>query len=147
MGVYASWNDGQSWVSLRNGLAAVPVLETVVQPRDGDLIIATHGRGLYILDDIRPLEQLADAMKGEKDVFLFDGPPAIRWQTWGRDNPLGAKEWIGQNPPLGAMIDFYSKGSAGPATIQIPRRRPASTLTMVVPVTARRESRDLGFPV
>ncbi|HEY6357571.1 MAG TPA: hypothetical protein VIX35_04975, partial [Vicinamibacterales bacterium] len=92
--------------------------------------------GLYILDNIRPLEQLADAMKGEKDVFLFDGPPAIRWQTWGRDNPIGAKEWIGQNPPLGAMIDFYSKGSAGPATIQIATAAGQHIRTMVVPVTA-----------
>ncbi len=135
LGVYASWNDGESWVSLRNELPAVPVLETVVQPRDGDLIIATHGRGMYILDDITPLEQLADAMKGDS-VFLFDGPPAIRWQTWGRDNPIGAKEWIGQNPPLGAMIDFYSKGSAGPATIQIATAAGQHIRTMVVPVTA-----------
>jgi photosystem II stability/assembly factor-like uncharacterized protein len=136
LGVYASWNDGASWVSLRNGLPAVPVLETVVQPRDGDLIIATHGRGIYILDDIRPLEELADATKGEKDIFLFDSAPAIRWQTWGRDNPIGAKEWIGENPPLGAMIDFYSKSATGPATIQIATAAGQRVRTMLMPVTA-----------
>jgi photosystem II stability/assembly factor-like uncharacterized protein len=148
LGVYASWNDGQSWVSLRNGLPAVPVLETVVQPRDGDLIIATHGRGIYILDNIRPLEQLADAMSGAKgDVLLFDGPPAIRWQTWGRDNPIGAKEWTGQNPPLGAMVDFYSKTSTGPATIQIATAAGQAIRTLVVPVTAgvNREIWDLRY--
>lgn len=134
LGVYASWNDGQSWVNLRNGLPAVPVLETVVQPRDGDLIIATHGRGIFILDNIRPLEQLADAMKSQ--VFLFDGPPAIRWQTWGRDNPIGEKEWIGQNPPLGAMIDFYAKDAAGPATITIASSSGQHIRTMAVPVSA-----------
>jgi photosystem II stability/assembly factor-like uncharacterized protein len=116
LGIYGSWNDGQSWVNLRNGLPAVPVTEAVVHPREGDLIIATHGRGIFIMDNIQPLRQMAAATKA--DAFLFAGRPAIRWQTWGRDNPLGSQEWIGQNPPMGAMIDFYMK-SAGPATITV----------------------------
>ncbi len=116
LGVYASWNDGKLWVSLRDGLAAAPVMELLVQPRTNDLIMATHGRGLYIMDNIQPLRQLAAAMK--TDAFLFDGPPAVRWQTWGRDNPLGSKEYTGQNPAPGGMIDYYLK-SAGPAKITI----------------------------
>jgi hypothetical protein len=52
------------------------------------------------------------------DAFLFDVRPAIRWQTWNRDNPLGSKEWTGENPPLGAILSFYVK-SAGPATLAI----------------------------
>jgi photosystem II stability/assembly factor-like uncharacterized protein len=132
LGVYASWNDGQSWVSLRNGLPAMPVLETVVQPRDGDLIIATHGRGIFIMDNIRPLEQLADAMKGES--YLFDPPTAIRWQKWGRDNPIGAKEYIAQNPPTGAMIDFYAKNGGTPATMKITNATGQTVRTMTVPV-------------
>ena len=134
LGVYASWNDGQSWVSLRNGLPPVPVLETVVQPRDGDLIIATHGRGIFIMDDIRPLEQLADAMK--TDATLFDPPTAVRWQTWGRDNPIGAKEWTGQNPPIGAMLSFYAKSSGAPATLKIANPTGLTVRTMTVPVVA-----------
>lgn len=116
LGPYASWNDGKSWVSLRNGLAAAPVVETLVHPRTNDLIIATHGRGLYILDNIQPLRQLAAAM--QTDAFLFDGPAAIRWQTSGRDGSLGAKEYVGQNPAVGGMIDYYLK-TAGPAKITI----------------------------
>jgi photosystem II stability/assembly factor-like uncharacterized protein len=120
LGPYVSWNDGQSWVSLRNGLSAAPVREILVQPRDGDLILATHGRGLYILDDITPIRDLAAAMAA--GTYLFPPRPAIRWQTWGRDNPLGAKEWIGQNPPDGAIINFYVKNPSGQASIAI---RPA----------------------
>jgi photosystem II stability/assembly factor-like uncharacterized protein len=116
LGIYASWNDGQSWVNMRNGLPAVPVREVVVHPRESDLIIATHGRGIFIMDNIQPLRQLAAATTA--DAFLFDGRPAIRWQTWGRDNPIGSKEWTGQNPAQGAMVDFYMK-SAGPATITV----------------------------
>jgi photosystem II stability/assembly factor-like uncharacterized protein len=116
LGIFTSLNDGSSWIDLRNGLAAAPVPELRVHPRDGDLIIATHGRGIYILDDIAPIRQLAQAMKA--DAFLFDVRPAIRWQTWNRDNPLGNKEWTGENPPLGAILSFYVK-SAGPATLAI----------------------------
>ena len=85
--------------------------ELRVHPRDGDLIIATHGRGMYIMDDITPIRELAQAMKA--DAFLFDIRPAIRWQTWGRDNPLGSKEWTGDNPPYGAIVNFYVT-AAGP---------------------------------
>ena len=114
LGPYASWNDGKTWISMRNGLAAAPVVETIVHPTTGDLIIATHGRGIYILDNIQPLRQLAAAMK--TDAFLFEGPAAIRWQNWGRDGSLGAKEYVGQNPATGGMVDYYLK-SAGPAKI------------------------------
>ena len=70
LGIFTSLNDGTSWIDLRNGMAAAPVPELRVHPRDGDLIIATHGRGIYILDDIAPIRQLAQAMKA--DAFLFD---------------------------------------------------------------------------
>src|SRR5262249_61672514 len=70
----------------------------------------------YILDDIAPIRQLAQAMKA--DAFLFDVRPAIRWQTWNRDNPLGNKDWAGQNPPLGAIVSYYVK-SGGPVTLSI----------------------------
>ena len=116
LGIFTSLNDGASWIDLRNGLAAAPVPELRVHPRDGDLIIATHGRGIYILDDIAPIRQLAQAMKA--DAFLFDIRPATRWQTWNRDNPLGNKEWAGQNPPLGAIVSYYVK-TGGPATLTI----------------------------
>jgi hypothetical protein len=145
LGVYASWNDGQSWVSLRNGLPAVPVVETLVHPRDGDLIIATHGRGIFIMDNIKPLEQLADAMKA--DAFLFDGPPAVRWQTWGRDNPLGSREWIGQNPARGGMIDFYAKAGGAPATITVTdaAKQPIRTMTVNTIAGVNRAVWDLRY--
>jgi photosystem II stability/assembly factor-like uncharacterized protein len=116
LGIFTSLNDGGAWIDLRNGMSAAPVPELRVHPRDGDLVIATHGRGMYILDDIAPIRQLAQAMK--TDAFLFDVRPAIRWQTWNRDNPLGSKEWTGQNPPLGAILSYYVK-TAGPVTFTI----------------------------
>jgi photosystem II stability/assembly factor-like uncharacterized protein len=106
-GVFASWDSGNRWVSIRNGIPPAPVRDLLVHPRDNDLIIATHGRGMYILDDITPLQQIGTAMNA--DVALFDIRPAARYMTWGRDGNLGAKDWAGRNPPVGAGISYYLK--------------------------------------
>ena len=109
-GVYASWNGGDRWVSIRDELPAVPIRDLRVHSRDNDLIIATHGRGMYILDDITPLQRLADATA--TDVFLFDARPATRWVIAGRDGDLGQRSWSGQNPPNGAILSYYLRSAA-----------------------------------
>jgi photosystem II stability/assembly factor-like uncharacterized protein len=130
LGIFASTTDGRSWMDLRNGLPAMPVPELRVHPRDGDLIIATHGRGVYILDDIAPLRQLAAASAAE--AFLFDLRTAIRWQTWGRDGSLAQQEYVGENPPRGAVINFWLK-TAGPATLTMARNDGQVIRTLNVP--------------
>ena len=144
LGIYASINAGTSWINIRNGIPPVPVPELRVHPRDGDLIISTHGRGVYILDDIAPLRQLADAMK--TDAFLFDTRPAIRWQMWGRDGSLGQQEYFGQNPPEGAILNFYAK-AAGPATLTIARAdgTPIRTMTTNAATGVNRVIWDLRY--
>ncbi|HJQ21861.1 MAG TPA: hypothetical protein VJ867_16070 [Gemmatimonadaceae bacterium] len=109
-GLYASWNRGERWVSIRNNIAAVPVRDLTIHPRDNDVIVATHGRGMYILDDATPLQRLADATAA--DVYLFDVRPATRWVLAGRDGDQGQKQWTGQNPPQGAIISYYLKSPA-----------------------------------
>lgn len=109
-GLYASWNRGERWVSIRNNLAAVPVRDIAIQPRDNDVIVATHGRGMYVLDDATALQRLAEATAS--DVYLFDVRPATRWVLAGRDGDLGQKQWSGQNPPNGAIITYYLKSPA-----------------------------------
>ena len=109
-GLYASWNGGDRWVSIRNEMPAVPVRDLLVHPRDNDLIVGTHGRGAYILDDLAPLQRLAEATAA--DVFLFEPRAATRWVVAGRDGDLGQRQWVGQNPPQGALISFYLKTEA-----------------------------------
>jgi photosystem II stability/assembly factor-like uncharacterized protein len=109
-GVYASWNGGERWVSIRSGLPPVPVRDIRVHKRDNDLIVATHGRGAYILDDAAPLQQLADASAA--DAYLFDVRPATRFVTSNRDGNLGQKRWSGQNPPDGALISYYLRAAS-----------------------------------
>jgi photosystem II stability/assembly factor-like uncharacterized protein len=108
-GIYASWDRGTHWSSIRGEIPITPVRDIQVQPRDNDLLVATHGRGLYIMDDITPLQQLTTAMASADDAVLFDLRPAIRWNTWNKDGNLGQRKWAGENPPNGAIISYYLK--------------------------------------
>ena len=105
MGAWASWDRGVHWLSLKGDLPVVPVRDIQVHPRDNDLLLATHGRGLYILDDVSALQNLTGAQA--TDATLFDIRPATRWSMWSRDGNLGQKKWSGENPPNGALITYY----------------------------------------
>jgi len=113
MGLWASWDKGAHWVSLRNELPVVQVRDIKVHLRDNDLIVATHGRGVYILDDLAPLQQLGAAMR--TDATLFDIRVATNWVTWSKDGDLGQQIWAGDNPPEGALISYYLKAAAATA--------------------------------
>jgi photosystem II stability/assembly factor-like uncharacterized protein len=116
MGVWASWDRGIHWTSLRGDLPVTPVRDIQVHPRDNDLLLATHGRGLYIMDDVSALQNLNTAQTA--DATLFDIRPAIRWSQWSRDGNLGQKKWTGENPPQGALITYYLK-SQPPGEVNI----------------------------
>jgi len=118
LGIFASWDGGGHWVSIRNNIPAVAVRDIVVQPRDNDLIVATHGRGVFILDSATALQEIATAKAN--DVFLFDVREATRYQMWGKDSNLGQKTFAAQNPPSGALIDYYLKADLnGPVVITV----------------------------
>jgi hypothetical protein len=118
MGVWASWDRGAHWRSIRGELPVTPVRDIQIHPRDNDLLLATHGRGLYILDDITHLQQAEPA--SDADVALFDIRPAVRWSQWARDGNLGQKIWAGENPPQGALITYRLKSQpAGEVNVTI----------------------------
>jgi photosystem II stability/assembly factor-like uncharacterized protein len=104
-GIQASWDGGRTWTSIRNNLPPVSVRDLHVHPVENDLIIGTHGRGAYILDDIGPLQEMSGALA--EDVFLFDVRPAVRWQMGGRDASFGQRTYRAPNPPYGAYINYY----------------------------------------
>lgn len=136
-GIFASWDRGTRWHSIRNGLSAAPVRDLLIHPRENDLIIATHGRGLYILDDITPLQQLGQAMAS--DAYVFDIRPATRWVMWASDGNLGQKHWVGENPPNGSVIRYWLK-----ATSQQPVVATISDAGGKVVRTLRNGSREAG---
>ncbi len=120
LGVFASWDRGRTWADIRNGLPPVAVRDIKVHPRDNDLIIASHGRGAWIIDDIAPLQKLTAAMA--QDAYLFDPRPAVRWTMWSRAAARGAATWQEDNPPDGAYLNFYLK-TAAPVEIAISNAR------------------------
>ena len=105
--VYFSADEGGHWQSLRLNMPCTSIRDLVV--KDNDLVIGTHGRAFWILDDISPLRQLT-ADLAAKPVILY-GPAAayrVRWNM-NPDTPLPPDEPAGQNPPDGAVIDYYLK--------------------------------------
>src|SRR5262249_16905279 len=107
LGLWVSFDGGSRWTSLRQNMPPVPVRDIQIHPRENDLIVATHGRGLYIMDDITPLQHIGEAMKTE--AMLFDLRPATRWSIWNKDANLGQAVWRAPNPPNGAIINYYLK--------------------------------------
>jgi photosystem II stability/assembly factor-like uncharacterized protein len=106
--VYVSFNDGDHWQSLRLNMPASSVRDLII--KGDDLCVATHGRGFWILDNITPLRQL-DAKSATAPPVLFQPQTAwrVRWNM-NTDTPLPPDEPAGQNPPDGAMIDYYIAG-------------------------------------
>jgi photosystem II stability/assembly factor-like uncharacterized protein len=116
--VYVSFDDGDHWQSLRLNMPATSVRDLLI--KENDLAVATHGRGFWILDDITPLRQLSDKILASK-AFLFEPEMAlrVRWNT-NTDTPLPPDTPAGQNPPDGAILNYYLKSaSSSPVTLDI----------------------------
>ena len=116
--VFVSFNDGDSWQLLQLNLPHTSMRDLTIH--GDDLIVATHGRSFWILDDITPLRQLNDEIV-KSSAFLFAPEEALRWR-WNRntDTPLPPEVPAGKNPPDGAVIDYYLASKAqGPVTLEI----------------------------
>ncbi len=107
-GLFVSFDRGKRWQEFKNNLPRVPVFDIQIHPRDNDLILATHGRSVWVLDDIAALEQMTELLL-TKDVHLFDVRPAVEWHLMDSKTFIGHTVFIGQNPPPGALIDYYLK--------------------------------------
>ena len=115
-GVYVSFDDGATWESLRLNLPATSVRDLII--KNDDLVVATHGRGFWILDNITPLRQLN---RKQRENLLFKPLTALRVRAnLNTDTPLPPDEPAGENPPDGAMIDYFlPKDTSGPMSIEI----------------------------
>ena len=107
-GVFVSFDDGAHWRSLQINLPIVPVHDLVV--KNDDLVLATHGRAFWILDDVSPLRQFADSVVAE-DVHLYQ--PATAYRVHAGDAPEHLT-FDGKNPPHGAVIYYYFKKAPKP---------------------------------
>jgi photosystem II stability/assembly factor-like uncharacterized protein len=119
IGVYASITAGNEWfpLHLKNLPWAIAVRDIVIHPDSNDLIIATHGRSVWVLDDATPLRELAGAL-GE-DAHLFDIRPVFRFAVRATRFGYGDKTFTAPNPPYGALISYYLRNDASEARLQI----------------------------
>ena len=112
VGVFVSVDRGENWVQLKNNLPTVPVDDILVHPRENDLIVGTHGRSLYILADVAPLEALSEGMLAEAGRVF--GDHSIMWVERG-DWPFYGATYSAPNPPRGARIRYYLRDAEEPA--------------------------------
>ena len=116
-GVYVSFDDGDHWQSLQLNLPVTAVHDLVIH--GDDLVIATHGRSFWILDDITPLRQTSAAMKAQT-AWLFQPGTAMRVDNdTFPGTPLPPEEPTAQNPPNGAVVDYYLKSAASQVKLEI----------------------------
>lgn len=145
LGAFVSLDRGRSWMEWRHGLPAVPVREMIVHPREHDLVIGTHGRGIWIVDDIRPLRALAaDPSIRQRTLHAFEAPPAQQHEValrgdlgirlghrvvghtmyFGDSRPYGAilSYWVGGADPAGARVEIRDAGGQVVRTLEGPAR-------------------------
>src|SRR5262249_34320811 len=116
--VFVSFNDGDDWHSLRLNMPSTSIRDLVIH--DDDVVVGTHGRSFWILDDITPLRQIT-ATVADSDAVLFKPQVAIRVRrNMNPDTPLPPDDPGGTNPPDGAIIDYWLKADAhGPVTLEV----------------------------
>jgi photosystem II stability/assembly factor-like uncharacterized protein len=107
VGLWVSNDGGRQWMKWTHGVPTVPVMGLAIQPRELDLVIGTHGRSAYVIDDIRPLRTLSEKTLAEP-IHLYESGPAQ--QHWNAGEPggfgLGSAEYRGENEPYGAILSF-----------------------------------------
>jgi photosystem II stability/assembly factor-like uncharacterized protein len=103
-GAFVSFDGGSQWDDLRLGIPHIPIFDLQVHPRDNDLILGSHGRGFYVLDDVTPLQQWVRAQAAGS--YLFPPMPAIRFSS-SSYHEHGRGAFVSENKPYGALISLY----------------------------------------
>jgi photosystem II stability/assembly factor-like uncharacterized protein len=101
-GLFYSSDDGAHWTALKNNFPTAPVYDIKFIKKTHDLVVATHGRGLFVLDDITPLEETF----AKADFHLFPNPPAVNWHAWNKHG-FASGGYVAPNPLSGAAITYY----------------------------------------
>jgi photosystem II stability/assembly factor-like uncharacterized protein len=109
LGLFASYSGGNDWIRLNlKNLPHVAVHDIKIHPRENDLILATHGRSLWIVDDATPIQQMSSELVN-RDAHLFPVRPAVRFASRFTRYGIGDKVFTGPNPSYGALITYYLK--------------------------------------
>ncbi len=105
-GLYVTWNDGTTWYLFGLGLPNASVYDLAEQERDNDLVLATHGRAVWILDDLTPFQQFTPDIT-RAALHLFQPPAALRYWPWSQVENPGDATFYGKNPAYGAQLSYF----------------------------------------
>lgn len=120
MGLFMSIDGGESWVRMKNNLPEYALVrDLVIHPETNDLLIATHGRGIYILDDISPLRELSNELLNNDVVMLKPQPGVLSSRGFGGAYPSAAGEYAGGNYTQDAVIVYYLKERATTGEVKL----------------------------
>ncbi len=120
-GLFLSLDRGKSWARLKANFPTVRVDEITLHPRDNAMLVATHGRSLWILDHLEPIQEYAAAQSAAADAKLFSPGPALQWRSMDdrNDEFWGHQYFLGENPPYEAVIQFSLKKQPKEAKLKI----------------------------
>jgi photosystem II stability/assembly factor-like uncharacterized protein len=116
-GLFASIDRGAHWIDFRSNMPTLAINDLVVHPRDNDLVLGTHGRGVWILDNLAAVQELAAAASG--GAYLFTPEPASQIRFTNLKAHMGDMVFRGTNPPAGAVIDYWLDGPYADVSLTI----------------------------
>jgi hypothetical protein len=108
LGLFLSFDGGQNWMPYKNDFPTIAVRDIQIHPRDMDLLVGTHGRGLWVLDDITPIQNLTSEVLAS-NFTLFETRDAVLYSYRGNSMYSGPHQYRAPNPQMGAMINYYIK--------------------------------------
>jgi len=116
--IYVTWDDGEHWMLLRNNMPPAPIYWLTIQKQYNDLVVATYGRGFWILDDITPLRDWDRAQ--QEDVHFFKPRNTFRYRHFGSTHAIDTyNKMVGQDPPTGADLNYFLKSPAKKVEITV----------------------------
>jgi photosystem II stability/assembly factor-like uncharacterized protein len=139
-GIFLTLDRARSWKRLKANLPMVRVDEITIMPRDNSLLVATHGRALWILDHLEPIQEYSAAQASANDAHLFLPPTALQWKAkddrndefWGHDF------FTGENPPVDALLGVYLKHTVPDLKLKIANS--AGTVLRELPISGARNA-------
>lgn len=118
MGLFVTVDGGQRWLSFRQNMPTLPINDLVVHRRDQDLVLGTHGRGVWILDDVTALQEWTPDIAA-RPAHLFSPQPGVQVRYTNEKAHMGDMVFRGQNPPAGGLIDYWLGAEAGDVSLSV----------------------------
>lgn len=139
MGLFMSIDGGENWVRMKNEIPEYALVrDLVIHPETHDLVIATHGRGIYILDDISPLRNLSNDLMNKEVVLLETHPAVLKNRGFGGAYASIAGEYVGQNYTEDALILYYLKDRVNTGEVKLAFYDPSGKFLYDLPGTKRK---------